>query len=210
LPALWAGVEEQSMKRIALTGGMGSGKSHVRAVFAALGVPTIDADTLARDVVAHGTPGFDAVVATFGRGILTADGDLDRRALASVVFADIDKRRALEAILHPAIKSAIDQWFSSLNPEAQPFAIADIPLLYEVGLDKEYDEVIVTTCSPQAQMKRIMARDNLDATEVQHRLDAQMPLDEKAKRATYVIDTNGSLVQTNAQVHKLYQKLSGE
>jgi dephospho-CoA kinase len=197
------------MKRIALTGGMGSGKSHVRAVFAALGVPTIDADTLARDVVAHGTPGFDAVVATFGRGILTADGDLDRRALASVVFANIERRRALEAILHPAIKGAIDQWFASLNPDAHPFAIADIPLLYEVGLDKEYDEVIVTTCSPQAQVKRIMARDNLDATEVQHRLDAQMPLDEKAKRATYVIDTNGSLVQTNAQVHKLYQKLSG-
>lgn len=197
------------MKRIALTGGMGSGKSHVRAVFAALGVPTIDADTLARDVVAHGTPGFDAVVSTFGRGILTADGDLDRRALASVVFANIEKRRALEAILHPAIKGAIDQWFASLNPDAQPFAIADIPLLYEVGLDKEYDEVIVTTCSPQAQVKRIMARDNLDATEVQHRLDAQMPLEEKAKRATYVIDTNGSLVQTNAQVHKLYQTLSG-
>ena len=82
------------MKRIALTGGMGTGKSHVRAVFAALGVPTIDADTLARDVVAHGTPGFDAVVATFGRGILTADGDLDRRKLADMVFADIAKRRA--------------------------------------------------------------------------------------------------------------------
>lgn len=197
------------MKRIALTGGMGTGKSHVRAVFAALGVPTIDADTLARDVVAHGTPGFDAVIATFGRGILNADGDLDRRALAALVFADTAKRRDLEAILHPAIKGAIDQWFVSLNPDAQPFAIADIPLLYEVGLDKEYDEVIVTSCSPQAQVQRIMARDDLDATEVQHRLAAQMPIEEKAKRATYVIDTNGSLVQTNAQVHALYEKLSG-
>ena len=197
------------MKRIALTGGMGTGKSHVRAVFAALGVPTIDADTLARDVVAHGTPGFDAVVAQFGRGILTADGDLDRRALAAQVFADVEKRRALEAILHPAIKGAIDQWFASLNPDAQPFAIADIPLLYEVGLDKEYDEVIVTSCTPQTQKRRIMARDNLDAGEVQRRLDAQMPIDEKVRRATYVVDTNGSLVQTNAQVHKLYRDLSG-
>ncbi len=196
------------MKRIALTGGMGTGKSHVRAVFAALGVPTIDADTLARDVVAHGTPGFEAVVAQFGRGILTADGDLDRRALAAQVFADIEKRRALEAILHPAIKGAIDQWFAALNPDAQPFAIADIPLLYEVGLDKEYDEVIVTSCTPQTQKRRIMARDDLDAGEVQRRLDAQMPIEEKVRRATYVIDTNGSLVQTNAQVHKLYQKLS--
>jgi dephospho-CoA kinase len=197
------------MKRIALTGGMGTGKSHVRAVFAALGVPTIDADTLARDVVAHGTPGFDAVVQQFGRGILTADGDLDRRALAALVFADAEKRRALEAILHPAIKAAIDQWFASLNPEAQRFAIADIPLLYEVGLDKEYDEVIVTSCSPETQKKRIMARDDLGDAEVQGRLDAQLPIGEKVKKATYVIDTNGSLVQTNAQVHQLYERLSG-
>ena len=197
------------MKRIALTGGMGTGKSHVRAVFAALGVPTIDADTLARDVVAHGTPGFESVVATFGRGILNADGDLDRRALAAMVFGDTAKRRDLEAILHPAIRGAIDQWFTTLDKTAFPFAIADIPLLYETGLDKEYDAVIVTSCAPQTQVKRIMARDNLDATEVQHRLDAQMPIEEKVKRATYVIDTNGSLVQTNAQVHKLYQQLLG-
>jgi dephospho-CoA kinase len=197
------------MQRIALTGGMGTGKSHVRAVFAALGVPTIDADTLARDVVAHGTPGFDAVVAAFGRGILNADGDLDRRALAALVFADTARRRDLEAILHPAIRGAIDQWFTTLDKTAFPFAIADIPLLYETGLDTEYDAVIVTSCAPPTQVKRIMARDNLDATEVQHRLDAQMPLAEKVKRATYVIDTNGSLVQTNAQVHKLYNELSG-
>ena len=197
------------MKRIALTGGMGTGKSHVRAVFAALGVPTIDADTLARDVVAHGTPGFDAVVAKFGRGILNADGDLDRRALAAQVFADTAKRRDLEAILHPAIKGAIDQWFTTLDQAAQPFAIADIPLLYEVGLDKEYDAVIVTSCAPGTQVKRIMARDNLDAAEVQGRLDAQLPIAEKVKRATYVVDTSGTLVQTNAQVHKLYRELSG-
>jgi len=86
------------MKRIALTGGMGTGKSHVRAVFAALGVPTIDADTLARDVVAHGTPGFDAVVAKFGRGILNADGDLDRRALAAQLSSDEKMRRATHVI----------------------------------------------------------------------------------------------------------------
>jgi len=197
------------MKRIALTGGMGTGKSHVRAVFAALGVPTIDADTLARDVVAHGTPGFESVVATFGRGILNADGDLDRRALAAMVFGDTAKRRDLEAILHPAIRGAIDQWFTTLDKTAFPFAIADIPLLYETGLDTEYDAVIVTSCAPQTQVKRIMARDNLDITAVQHRLDAQMPLADKVKRATYVIDTNGSLVQTNVQVHKLYNELSG-
>ena len=196
------------MKRIALTGGMGTGKSHVRAVFAALGVPTIDADTLARDVVAHGTPGFDAVDAKFGRGILNADGDLDRRALGALVFADSGKRHDLEVILHPAIKGAIDQWFTTLDQSAQPFAIADIPLLYEVGLDKEYDAVIVTACTRENQMRRIMARDNLDAKDVQGRLEAQLPIEEKVARATYVVDTNGTLVQTNAQVHKLYRTLT--
>jgi dephospho-CoA kinase len=149
------------------------------------------------------------VVATFGRGILNADGDLDRRALAAMVFGDTAKRRDLEAILHPAIRGAIDQWFTTLDKTAFPFAIADIPLLYETGLDTEYDAVIVTSCAPQTQVKRIMARDNLDITAVQHRLDAQMPLADKVKRATYVIDTNGSLVQTNVQVHKLYNELSG-
>ena len=196
------------MRRVALTGGIATGKSHVRAQFEHLGVPTIDADTLARDVVAHGTPGFEAVVGKFGRGILNADGDLDRRALGALVFADPGKRHDLEAILHPAIKGAIDQWFTTLDQSAQPFAIADIPLLYEVGLDKEYDAVIVTACTPQNQMKRIMARDNLDAKEVQGRLEAQLPIEDKVKRANYVVDTNGSLVQTNAQVHKLYNELT--
>ena len=195
------------MKRIALTGGMGTGKSHVRAVFAALGVPTIDADTLARDVVAHGTPGFESVVATFGRGILNADGDLDRRALAAMVFGDTAKRRDLEAILHPAIRGAIDQWFTTLDKTAFPFAIADIPLLYEVGLDKEYDAVIVTACTPQNQVKRIMARDNLDAKEVQGRLEAQLPIEEKVKRARHVIWTDRGFAETDRQVADVYDSL---
>jgi dephospho-CoA kinase len=155
--------------------------------------------------VAHGTPGFDAR----RRAVRPRHPERRRRSrpprLARLVFADTARRRDLEAILHPAIRGAIDQWFATLDKTAFPFAIADIPLLYETGLDKEYDAVIVTSCAPQTQVKRIMARDNLDATEVQHRLDAQMPLDDKVKRATYVIDTNGSLVQTNAQVHKLYK-----
>src|SRR4029434_2563755 len=125
-----------------------------------------------------GPAGFDAFVAQFCRGILNADGDLDRRALGALVFADPGKRHDLEAILHPAIKGAIDQWFTTLDQSAQPCAIADIPLLYEVGLDKQYDAVIVTACTPQNQVKRIMARDNLHATEVQRRLQAPLPIED--------------------------------
>jgi dephospho-CoA kinase len=139
------------MKRIALSGGMGSGKSHVRAVFAALGVPTIDADTLARDVVAHGTPGFDAVVAKFGRGILNADGDLDRRALGALGVrrsGQAARPRGHPAPRHQGRHRPVVHHVGSVGA-----AVRDCrhPLLYEVKLDKEYDAVIVTACTRENQ-----------------------------------------------------------
>src|SRR4051812_14275015 len=119
--------------RIALTGGIATGKSHVREQFGALGVPTIDADTLAREAVAPGTSGLAAVVQRFGADVLDASGGLDRRRLAAVVFADPDARLALEEIVHPSVRAGTDAFFNSLDPEQHRFAIADIPLLYEVG-----------------------------------------------------------------------------
>ena len=143
--------------------------------------------------------------------LLRRFADLFRHSIPELVELESRDSGGLVRDLRASLAGQVQwyQWFASLDATAQPFAIADIPLLYEVGLDKEYDEVIVTSCTPQTQVKRIMARDNLDAAEVQRRLDAQLPLADKVKRATYVIDTNGSLVQTNAQVHKLYEKLTG-
>src|SRR5688500_10365850 len=157
--------EPPHVGRIALTGGIATGKSYVRARLEAHGVPTIVSDTLARDVVAAGTPGLSAVVSRFGPTVLAADGSLSRRALGSIVFADPQARRDLEAIIHPAVRVAIDQWFASLDPTRAPFAVADIPLLFETGRSGEFDAVILTTTSSSIQLQRLMQRDGLSEQE---------------------------------------------
>ena len=198
------------MRRIALTGGIATGKSHVRAQFEALGVPTIDADTLAHEAVAPGTPGLAAVVARFGREVLAADGTLDRRKLASIVFMDAAARLDLEAIIHPAVRRATDEWFDQLDPARYAFALADIPLLYEVGRDKDFDAVIVAAVDPETQVRRVIDRDGATEDEARRRLAAQLPIDEKVKRADYVIRTDGTFDETNAQVRALFEQLEAD
>ena len=197
------------MRRIALTGGIATGKSYVRRQFEALGVPTIDADVLAREAVASGTPGLAAVIRRFGSGVLDSTGALDRPALASLVFSDATARHDLEAIVHPFVRAATDRWFDSLSRNRQPFAIADIPLLYEVGRDKNFDAVIVAACAPETQLRRLMARDSLSEEDARKRLAAQIPIEEKLRRSDYVVRTDGTHEETNRQVRELYEKLSG-
>jgi dephospho-CoA kinase len=194
-------------RRIALTGGIATGKSHVRARFAALGVPTIDSDRLARAVVEPGTPQLAAVVARFGPAILDAAGALDRRALGAIVFADASARRDLEAILHPAIRAATEDWFRSLPGDA-PFAIADIPLLYEVGRDRDFDAVVVAACGPDVQLARLRRRDALGEAEARQRIAAQLPIADKVARADYVITTDGTVEDTDRQIDALYRTLT--
>jgi dephospho-CoA kinase len=195
------------MRRVALTGGIATGKSHVRSQFEKLGVPTIDADLLARDVVARGTPGFDALVTRFGPGILNGAGALDRKQLASIVFADSHARSDLEQIIHPAVKRAIDAWFDSLAHTSHRFAVADIPLLYETRRDRDFETVIVTACDPDAQIQRVMTRDGLTEAEARARIAAQLPIEEKVRRADYVIRTDGSVSDTNNLVKDLWKQL---
>lgn len=196
------------MQRVALTGGIATGKSHVLAVFTALGVPTIDADILARETVAPGTAGFEAVKTRFGTSILDPTGALDRRKLGDIVFADAQARRELEAIIHPAVAATIDRWFTGLEGAATGFAIADIPLLFETGREHQYDTVVVTACELQAQIKRLLARDRITEAEAKQRIASQLPIDEKVRRADYVIRTDGMVAETNAQVHAVYQRLT--
>jgi dephospho-CoA kinase len=195
------------VRRVALTGGIATGKSHVRAQFEALGVPTIDADQLARVAVAPGTAGLAAVVQRFGRGILEASGALDRRKLASLVFSDDAARRDLEAIIHPEVRRLVDEWFASLDPRAHAVAIADIPLLYEVGREKDFDVVIVIACDPETQVRRVVARDHVTDAEARQRLAAQMPIEEKVRRADFVIRSDGSIEETNQQVREVLRAL---
>jgi dephospho-CoA kinase len=196
------------VKRVGLTGGIATGKSHVRAVFEALGVPTIDADLLAHKAVAPGSATFEAVKTRFGPTVLDPAGGLDRRKLGSVVFADPQARKDLEAIIHPQVVEAIDRWFASLDSQAHLFAIADVPLLYEASRERDYDVVIVTACELPTQIRRVMARDNITEAEARQRIAAQLPIEEKVRRADHVIRTDGLLASTNAQVHEVYERLS--
>ena len=196
------------VRRVGLTGGIATGKSYVRARFDALGVPTIDADTLAREAVAPGSTGLAAVVEQFGPGVLGASGALDRRTLASIVFADPDARRALEGIIHPYVRARVDAWFRSLDPASHPFAVADIPLLFETGGDQEYDVVVVTACDPETQIRRIMAREPVTDAEARQRLAAQLPIEEKIRRADYVIRTDGTHEETDRQVLEVVNQLN--
>jgi dephospho-CoA kinase len=192
--------------RVALTGGIATGKSRVLRALAARGVPTVDADRLAHDALAPATPAAVAVAQRFGPTVVDAEGRIDRRALAAIVFNDAGARLALEAIVHPSVYSAIDRWFSSL-PTGAPLGVADIPLLYETGHESDFDTVIVVACSPEEQIRRVMARDGLSREEASARLGAQWPIDEKVRRANHVIWTTGTLEETEKQVEKLLLRL---
>lgn len=187
------------MLRVALTGGIATGKSYCLSRFVERGVPVVDADLLARDAVMPGSPGLRAVVDRFGAGVLAADGALDRPALGRIVFGDPKARAALEAIIHPEVYRRIREWFANL-PVGTPLAIADIPLLFETGHNHDFDAVIVAACDPEEQVRRIMARDSLPAAEARARLSAQWPIWEKVKRANHVIWTDRGFAETDRQV----------
>jgi dephospho-CoA kinase len=195
------------VQRVALTGGIATGKSHVRAWFEREGVPTIDSDLLARQAVAPGTPGLAAVTDRFGRDVLDDTGALNRRALAAIVFGDAAARHDLEAIVHPHVRRATDAWLSALDSQRHPFAIADIPLLYETGRDRDFARVIVAACHPDTQLQRAMRRDSLTDAEARQRIAVQLPLEEKRRRADYVIETDGSYEDTNARTRAVYEQL---
>jgi dephospho-CoA kinase len=195
------------MIRAALTGGIATGKSFCLARFAALGAAVIDADVLARDAVAPGSPGLAALVERFGGAVLREDGTLDRTALGAIVFRDAAARAALEAIVHPAVYRNITEWFANL-PAGTRLAIADIPLLFETGHEHDFDRVIVAACDAEEQLRRLIARDNLSADAARARVSSQWPIEEKVRRAHHVIRTDGTYAETEAQVARLFEQLT--
>ena len=193
--------------RVALTGGIATGKSHVRARLERLGIPTLDADRLARDAVAPGSAGLAAVVRRFGRDVCDADGTLDRKKVGAIVFQDSQARRDLEQIVHPYVREMTERWFGSLDPKPVPFAVADIPLLFEVQREQDFDAVIVTACEPATQLRRLIERDGLSEVEARQRIAAQWPLDKKIANADYVIRTDGAFDETNRQTDAVASQL---
>jgi len=200
-------VTPRRLLRVALTGGIATGKSYVLARIAARGVPTVDADALAREAVALGGPALGAIVERFGAGVLTAEGSLDRKALAALVFRDAGARADLERIVHPVVRAAMDQWFAGIDAATHPMAVADIPLLYETGRADQFDVVVVTACPPDEQVRRVVQRDGAREDEARQRLAAQWPIDEKVRRADYVIDTSRTFEDTHRQVDAVLEAL---
>jgi dephospho-CoA kinase len=195
------------MFRVALTGGIATGKSHVRGRFEALGIDTIDADTLVHEALGPGTPATVSIARRFGHGVIAVDGSVDRRRLGEQVFADDEARRDLERLLHPAVYAAITEWFEALASAGKGLGIADIPLLYETGHEGDVDAVIVAACGPEEQVRRVMARDGLSREAARQRVAAQMAIEDKIKRADFVIWTNGTLEETDRQVEELAETL---
>jgi dephospho-CoA kinase len=179
------------LKRIALTGGLASGKSTVARLLAERGVPVVDADALARDVVAPGTDGLAAIAARWPS--VVHDGVLDRKALGAIVFADPAERRALEAITHPRIRAESARRLGVVEQTGAPRAIYEAALLFENDLDRELDATLLVSAPTDLQLARLQARDGVSPAEARARLDAQLPLEAKMARATFVIENDGSL-----------------
>lgn len=201
----------RSFLLVGLTGGIASGKSVVSRQLAELGAHVIDADTLAREVVAPGGPAWQPIVDAFGRDVLRPDGTLDRARLGALVFADPVKRRRLEEITHPPIQARRQVALAAL--EARGFdglVIQVAPLLIEVGAAAHVDRLVVVYVTPEVQLARLMARDGLAEDEAQRRIASQMPLADKVRLAHYVIDNSGSPADTAAQVRAVHAALVAE
>jgi dephospho-CoA kinase len=198
-----------ALRLFGLTGGLASGKSAVAALLRARGLPVIDADQLAREVVAPGSEGLEAVVAAFGRGILCADGSLDRAALAEIVFGDAAKRRTLNGILHPRIGALTAERAAELEARGEPLACYEAALLVENGLADAFRPLVVVAVPEEIQIARAMARDGAAEEHVRARLRAQMPLSAKIAAADHVIDNAGSLEQTERQVDEVLRAIRG-
>jgi dephospho-CoA kinase len=187
------------MLRIALTGGIATGKTYVAEQLRKRGIPVLDADVLAHGVTAPGTEATAAIAARFGDAILAPDGSVDRAKLGPMVFADAAARRDLEAIVHPAVYRAVAAGLRGFELLGHPAAVVDVPLLYETGHHQDYHRVIVTACPPAVQIQRLVER-GMSVEAAQQRLAAQLPTDEKAARADFVIRTDGTFEDTNRQI----------
>jgi dephospho-CoA kinase len=179
------------VRLVGLTGGIASGKTTFAGALRTRSVPVVDADALSRAAVAPGTPALAEIVRAFGPGVLAPDGALDRKRLAAIVFADPAARRRLEDIIHPAVRAGMAAETARLAAAGHALAFYDTPLLYEVGLESILDSVVVVWAPPEVQRERLALRDGLTPDEADARLAAQLPLDEKAARADFVVDNSG-------------------
>lgn len=191
------------MLRIGLTGGIASGKTAVSDMFAAYGVPVIDTDRIARDVVQPGMPALEEIRQRFGDGVIAADGSLDRSALRKLVFENEKNRKAVEAILHPRIRR---ETIARSNAADGPYQIIVVPLLVESALKPFLDRIVVVDCDPRTQLQRLLSRDREDLEQARRMIAAQASREERLAIANDVIDNDGDLAETRRQVENLHRR----
>ena len=186
-----------------MTGGIASGKSLVSRILAGRGMTVIDADDISHEILAHDTSIRQEVVRTFGKEVLNEEGEIDRGKLGEIVFfQDSERRKALEAILHPPIREAM--WKKARESRSDD-VVLDIPLLIETGAHERVDVVVVVYATRELQIQRLMARDGISRHEATQRIDSQLPLEEKVSAAHYIINNTGSVEETEEQVIRFYQ-----
>ncbi|MCU7906947.1 MAG: dephospho-CoA kinase [Candidatus Thiodiazotropha sp. (ex Epidulcina cf. delphinae)] len=194
---------------IALTGGIGSGKSAVSSHLESLGVPVIDADALAHQLVKPGSPALLEIQAAFSDQVMDSHGQLDRAALRGIVFDDQEQRKRLEGILHPRIRQAMEKW---LGRQSAPYAVLVIPLLFETGQTTLADRVLVVDCDESQQIKRGANRDRLPRKQIQQIMASQVDRQTRLLGADEVIENNGSLemlIEATERLHHHYLNLAG-
>lgn len=192
---------------IGLTGGIASGKSTAARTLAELGARIVDADAVAREIVAPGQPALAEIVRAFGREMLLPDGTLDRKRLGAIIFADADKRRALNAITHPRIAAETQARLAKLREAGEPVAIYEAALLVENGVHKALDGLIVVKCDEATQLARLMSRDGYSEADARARVAAQAPVADKIAAATWVVDTSGPLTDTKKQLARIWEEI---
>lgn len=196
------------MLKVGLTGSIAVGKSYVCEVFRELGAHVLDADQSARDVVAKGTRGLAMIVEEFGSGVLTADGELDRPKMASIVFGDESKRQLLNSIVHPLVIEAQDEWIRRRESEdPNGIAIIDAALMIESGGYKRFEKLIVVWCESGVQLDRLKNRNGFDDAEALRRINSQMPQEEKKRFADYLIDTTEGFEATRRRTVEVFEAL---
>lgn len=194
------------MLLVGLTGGIGSGKTTVARMLERRGAVVFDADVLARKAVEPGTPGFKAVVERFGASVLAPGGDLDREALASIVFADPAARRDLEAIVHPEVRRMFAEACEAYR-DTDAVVVFSAPLLVETGMHTAFDVLIVVSTTERTQIERLMRGRGMSEAQIRARIAAQAPLEEKAAVADILIDNEGTLEELEAQVDRVWADL---
>jgi len=196
------------MRIVGLTGGIATGKSTVCRMFGELGAAIVDADAIAHQAVASGSPTWRKIVDWFGRDILQTDGQIDRKKLGNLIFEDAEQRAALNRIVHPVVFAQMDHHVRQLAAAgACELVLLDIPLLFESGMQQQIRPIIVVYLSPSLQLRRLMARDGISQAAAQARIRSQLPIESKKKHADYVIDNGQSLQRTLARTQALHQAL---